>query len=197
MIYTYGLLKPKIMVIVSLFLLCALMFVPEVVFVRFVIDTEKRDGRYTEGRTRVFTAALEELPNFIMLGVGRKDFYGDWGRRTSFVKYTGAVSGAHNCFIQVALFWGLPGLITLICIVFQAYKFFPKVSHFDPLYLSLLGIAISTFLEMFVIHTLESKGFSILLGLIIGGSVWVWKNNKKVAIIPIVEEHRELRASSL
>jgi len=189
MIYAYGMLKSRIVIIASVFLFCAFLFIPEVVFVRFVVDTETKDGQYTEGRTRVISAALEELPNFIMTGVGIKNFYGDWGRMTSFAKQDGSISGAHNCFIQVAIFWGLPGLITLILIVFQTYKCFPKASNLDPLYLSLLGISTSTFFETFVVHTLESKSFSITLGLIIGSSMWVYRKNKKYFIVPLKDNN--------
>ncbi len=190
--YTYGILKPKIIIILSIFSFCALLFVPEVVFLRFIVNTEKTDGQHTDGRTRVFAAALEELPNYILIGVGKKDFYGNWGRRTSFAKSSGGISAAHNCFIQVALFWGLPGLIALVFIVWQSYKYFPKASNLDPLYLCVLGISISTLLEALVIHTLESKGFSIALGLIIGSSYWVWKKRKNHIIIQNTLENQNV-----
>ncbi len=117
-IYVHGMLKPKIIITGFILLFAVLILVPEAVLSRLAFNTEThRDNRYRDGRTRILVATYEHLPEYILLGVGKRHFFGEWGQRSGFHKHDERVSGAHNCFVQITIFWGLPALLGLFALV--------------------------------------------------------------------------------
>ena len=126
-----------------------------------------------EARTRVYSAGLEHLPEYVWTGVGFGNFWGPWGMSTDFSNGR-SVTGPHNSFIAVAIYWGLAGLFTMMLLVFQAYRCVPKRSAQDPLALCLLGIAVSIALFPMVMHVLSAKQFTLGLGLLVGARSWIW-----------------------
>ena len=82
------------------------------------------------------------------------------------------ILGAHNCFFQITIYWGIPGLLSFLAVVWQAYRCMPRVRPNDALTLALMAIAFSTFLFLFVMHNMYSKSFSLGLGLLIGARCW-------------------------
>ncbi|GJL66940.1 MAG: hypothetical protein NPIRA05_19110 [Nitrospirales bacterium] len=109
-----------------------------------------------------------------MTGVGVEDFYGKWGKTTKF--WDGAkVHGSHNSLAQITIFWGIPGLLAFSYLLWKAFRHIPRPCGKDPLRLCVLGISVSAFLELLVVHTLAGKEFSLALGMLIGGSQWLWR----------------------
>jgi O-antigen ligase len=156
---------------------CLLLWVPQAVFSRFTIPATSSDGA-TDARTKVYQAAWVHLPEYWLMGVGAGNFWeGPWGKHSEYVARRG-VQGAHNCFIQVAIYWGLPGLLSLLSVVYFAYKCLPKECGNDPLSLAVLGVAVALFGVMFVMHSLEFKGFSLGLGILVGVHHWIWPAGK-------------------
>jgi hypothetical protein len=122
----------------------------------------------------VYQAAWDHLPEYWLTGVGAGNFWnGSWGKQSEYYKMNGVV-GAHNCFIQVAIYWGLLGLLSLLSVVYYAYKCLPKECGSDPLRLAVLGVAVVLFSVMFVIHNLEFKAFTLGLGILVGAQHWIW-----------------------
>jgi O-antigen ligase len=150
-----------------------LIWVPNVVFSRLTFSTEADHGK-TEGRARIYLAAVEHFPEYAMTGVGAGNFWGPWGERSAYLQHNGLVYGAHNCFIQVMINWGLLALLTYLVIVWQAYRCLPRRCGADALSRCLLGIAVSLFLLMLVSHRLAAKEFSIGLGLLVAAHCWIW-----------------------
>jgi len=177
--YSYGIFKPKLLLALGILILGMSFLVPDVVFTRFQFSLDEKSAvAEDDGRSKLFTAAWKELPEYFFTGVGNSDFFGKWGRATDFWNsQKRAVVGPHNIFLITTVFWGLPGLLALLAIVWKAYQGFPKYGKGDRLGIFLLGISVATLLEACVIQTLESKQFSITLGLIVGGSLWVWQNS--------------------
>ena len=179
--YSFGIFRPKLIIAGGILLLGVFMLVPDIVFDRFKFSLEGDEvtGK-TESRARLYNAAFEELPDYIIAGVGKTDFYGEWGYSTEFWDSRNkVVVGPHNCFVITLVFWGLPGILTLLTMVLNAYRAFPKFAKGDPLGMFLLGISISTLLEACVVHTLSGKQYSLTLGLIVGSSLWIWKRKSK------------------
>ena len=147
---------------------------PHVVFTRLSFSTAASQGR-VEGRARVYTAAIDHFSEYSSWGVGSGNFWQTWGYDHGFNNGT-ITLGAHNCFFQVTIYWGLLGLAALIGVVWTAYLCLPKWYMRDELALCLFGIAISLFLWTFFVHTLYAKEFSIGLGLLVGARRWVWRS---------------------
>ena len=96
-----------------------------------------------------------------------------WRAQHRFTGRTGVV-GAHNCFFQVTIYWGLAGFLALLTVIWQAYRYCPKHCGNDTLALSLLGIVVSVGLMLLIVPNLYSKPFSLGLGLLVGARYWIW-----------------------
>ena len=152
---------------------CLLLWVPQAAFSRLTVPATSPDGT-TDARTKVYKAAWVHLPEYGLTGVGAGNFWeGPWGKHSEYFKRHG-VLGAHNCFIQITIYWGLPGLLSLLSVVYYAYKCLPKECGNDPLSLAVLGMVVALFGVMFVMHGLAFKGFSLGLGILIGAQHWIW-----------------------
>jgi hypothetical protein len=149
-----------------------IMWVPNVAYSRLSFSTESRSG-IQESRARIYTAAVQYLPEYGLAGVGAGNFWRLWGYNHGW-RGSESVVGAHNCFIQATLYWGILGLLALTFVVLQAYRCLPRGSGRDPLALALLGICVSLFLMMMETHVLYDKAFAVMLGLLIGSRRHIW-----------------------
>ena len=173
--YAHGILRPKAILLFGIFGIVVLVLVPDSAFQRFDFTTEKVKGEYVEGRARIYSATFNHLPEYILTGVGIKDFWGEWGRHSGFAKGDGiSVSGAHNCYMQITIYWGLAGLGALLAMMWQAYRSFPKPTVRDPLRLCLVGFTVAVLVWSLAVHTFYGKEFSIAIGLIVACSCWIW-----------------------
>lgn len=160
-----------------------LLWAPDLAFTRLSLSMTSSYYRepQADGRASVYAAVFEHLPEYVATGVGAGNFWGSWTYSKGF-----GGSGAHNCFVQVTIYWGLMGLLALIGVTWLAYRCIPKRCGSDALSLGLLGIAISSLLWMLVMHNLYAKEFSLGLGLLVGARSWIWPDG-------IVRSWRELR----
>jgi len=171
--YALGLKHGKAILIAVLLGGAVLAFVPQAVWSRMSFTFEAREGK-VEGRARVLNVAFDHLPEYVLTGVGAGNFYKDWGRKTELANQSGRVSGVHNCFLQVTMYWGILGLAALLHIYWQGYWCIPQHSRREPSSLSLLGIGASLLLYSMVIHNVYAKEFSVGLGLLAGAGQWIW-----------------------
>jgi O-antigen ligase len=153
---------------------CLLLWVPQAAFSRFTVSATAPDGT-TDARTRMYKAAWVHLPEYGLVGVGAGNFWeGPWGKHSEYSEGRRKPLGAHNCFIQIMIYWGLLGLLSLMSVVYYAYKCLPKECGNEPLSLAVLGMVVTLFGVMFVIHGLAFKGFSLGLGILVGAQYWIW-----------------------
>jgi hypothetical protein len=175
-VLAHGVRHARVLLIAAILAVGGLIWVPEAVFARLTLSREFHEG---EGgtRTRLYRAAIEHLPEYIVTGVGAGNFKGPWGEQTDFykAKYR-VVYGAHNAFIQIAIFWGLTGLLLLMGVVYLAYRCLPRRGSKDVLALCLYGIAVALLLKMMVSHGLASESNALGLGLLVGSHRWIWPN---------------------
>jgi hypothetical protein len=172
--FAYGVKHVRVLLIAAVLGVGGLIWVPEAVFARLTFTQELHEG---EGgsRTRIYKAAIDHLPEYILTGVGAGNFKGPWGEQTNFyTEKNRTVYGAHNTFIQITIFWGLTGLLMLTVVVYLAYRCLPRGKGKDVLVLCLYSIAVALLLKMMVSHGLASKGNALGLGLLVGGQRWIW-----------------------
>jgi len=159
------------------------MWVPDVIWSRMTFSTEVNEDGRQEGRARILTATLKHLPEYALTGVGAGNFYGPWGERSKFAKGN-KILGAHNVFFQVTIFWGVAGLLALIAVVWQVYRYVPRQIGGDALALCVVAIAVSLLLLSLAMHNLYAKEFSLGLGLIVGSSQWIWRKDMFKQVLP-------------
>jgi len=147
------------------------MWVPDVVWSRFTLS---RSHNSEETRVRIYKAAVEHFPEYAMAGVGAGNFWSAWGVHSNYQYGRHGVVGAHNVFIQVTIYWGMASLLALMAVVWQAYCCLPRHCGSDPLSLQLLGISVAALIMSLSMHSLYAKDFSLVLGLLVGASRWIW-----------------------
>jgi hypothetical protein len=171
-VFVYRGKRIKVLIMVAILGMGILTWVPDAAIIRLsssITPSYYRDK--ADGRAHIYTAAFEHLPEYMVTGVGAGNFWKWWGDANGF----GSV-GAHNCFLQVTIFWGVAGFFALLIVVWRAYRCLPKHCGADALSLCLLGIAVSLLLFMLVVHNLYDKQFSLGLGMLIGARRWIWPN---------------------
>lgn len=151
---------------------CVFALAPEAVFARLAFP--KLEGEKTEARVEVYAASIAHFPDYIVSGVGAGNFWGPWGRRSLFCWEDGGMHGAHNVFFQVAIYWGILGVLALCALLYYAYACLPRQIGVDALGLGLLGISIGLGLHLLVTHEVAFKGSSLGLGFLVGCQHWVW-----------------------
>src|SRR5205085_813295 len=115
---------------------------PEAAFKRMQLNPDS-GNEYVEGnmneeaRVRVFTGIIEGVNEFWLGGVGAGDYWKFWAFQHKIISTGGGVAatpvGAHNCYLQVWINWGLPGVIAFCILVFTAYKCLPRRSRHLPI----------------------------------------------------------------
>jgi O-Antigen ligase len=152
-----------------------LLLVPHAVIARLTVPSSTAYEDAADPRTILYNSAVAHLPEYWLVGVGAGNYWDHWGRRSGFILpgYHG-VSGAHNAFVQLAIYWGLPSLLSLLSIMYYAYKCLPKKCGDNPLSLAILGFAVTSFVTMGVVHGIYSKSYSLTLGILVGTQYWIW-----------------------
>jgi O-Antigen ligase len=173
--FAYGVRNVRVILVATALAVGTLIWIPEAVFSRLSFSTETSSGKM-EARARIYKAAIDHLPEYVLTGVGAGNFQGPWGMRTDFYLGRGrtVVHGAHNTFIQVTIFWGVAGLLAFILVIYLAYCCLPTGGGKDVLVLCLYGIGVSVLLQMMSGHGLANKEYSLVLGMLVGGQRWIW-----------------------
>lgn len=145
--------------------------IPGVVFQRMSVTEHG-------GRSKVYTGLKEHMSEYLVIGVGNGNYWSSWAAKNGIVSDSGNRLGAHNTFLQMTVNWGLPALIALLALIWQAYRCLPKGCAKDADALWIPAIATSILLMTFFTHTFYDKWISLGLGLLVGVSRWVWPSGK-------------------
>lgn len=184
----------KIILMVLVFGIGIVALVPDAVFSRLTFSTEKSRSGKMEARAYIYTAALETIDQYVLTGVGSGNFWESWGRHTKFLHPThGIVIGPHNSFIATTIYWGIPGLLSLLILIYQAYRCLPRRSGVDSLCLCLLGLSVSLVMNMMASHVLAAKAFSLGLGLLVGYRCWIWPKDHRQSVYLAKLQNRKRR----
>ncbi len=186
--FCYGIKHAKTILIAVVMLASITLFVPDVVWSRMTFSMEK-SPQNKDGRARVYIAAKEHLREYIISGVGA----GNFSKSLELRQRLSDGTGLHNGFLQVTVYWGFIGLLTLIAVVWQVWRIVPRGARNDELALCLLGISVTLLGLLMVIHNLYSKQFAMGLGLLVGARIWIWRDGK---VRSNAETSRSLRRDS-
>jgi hypothetical protein len=167
-ILAFGIVRMKAVMLMIFLGACLVSAVPNVVFSRM----DAAEG----SRRRIYTTALNQLPSYLVTGVGDGNYLTSWGYRHGFTseEFGGRTLGTHNAFLQVTVFWGIAALLPFLALVWQNYRCLPKQCRNDPLGLCLPPIAVSLLFYLLVSHTFYDKYYSLGLGLFAAARIWIW-----------------------
>lgn len=184
-LYAGGVKHGTAMVLVAILGLGTYMIVPDAVWSRMTYSTEQsRDGKM-EGRARIYTTALNRLPEYFLTGVGAGNYSLKWGFEKGFGRQHQGVSvvyGAHNSLLQITIFWGIGGLLMFLLILWCVYRSIPLHCARDELALALVGILVSLSLYLLQTHSFSDKWFGCGLGMLVGARRWIWPSGHVSAV---------------
>lgn len=190
LLYTHGFRQGKVLILACILGMGIYMLVPDVVWTRMVYSTEVREGGKMEARARLYTTALNRLPEYIVSGVGAGNFYQKWGVEKGFSLHEGSVTGAHNTLLQITIFWGVLGLSIFLLIIWFVYRSIPLRCGRDELSLALLGVIISFGPWLLTTHGFYEKLFAFGIGILIGAQQWIWPTGI-VSAVKVVDAQKE------
>lgn len=197
-LYAYGFRQAKALIIASILGMGIYIVVPDAVWSRMVYSTEAQDGKM-ESRARLYTTALNRLPEYIVTGVGAGNFWNKWGYENGFATPKGdnyELKGVHNSLLQITINWGVLGLLMFLCIIWCIYRTVPLRCGRDECSLALLGILVSVGLFLLQTHGFYAKQFSFSVGLLVGARQWIWPNGVVSAVEGSRYSSAPIRASS-
>ncbi len=170
--------KPVVAVRIFAVAVIAAVVIPHSVYARLQLVPDL-NGRQ-DPRIQVYDNAVKYLPDYILFGVGAGNFAAQWGVEHGFVKH-GNVLNTHNTFVQVAINWGLLGLLALLWAVYAMWKALPPDRPDPATAVVLKALALSLLILMFSSHTVYGKEVSLTVGMILGSRVWRIARPRKTA----------------
>jgi hypothetical protein len=174
-LYAHGARQGKGLIIAFILGLGLYAFVPDAVWSRMAFSTEKVGQN--ESRTRLYTTALDRLPEYIVSGIGAGNFYQKWGFEKGFARHREdgvIVQGVHNSLLQITIYWGVLGLVMFLWTVWFVYRSVPLHCGRDGLSLALVGILVALGLLLLQSHLFYSKSFALGVGMLVGARQGIW-----------------------
>lgn len=187
-LYAHGVRHAKTLILASILGMGIYIVVPDAVWSRMVYSTEMQDGKM-ESRAKLYTTAIDRLPEYIMAGVGSGNFWNKWGFEKGFARLKKdhyEIKGAHNAFLQITINWGILGLLMFLWLLWRVYRTVPLRCGRDECSLALLGIIVSVGLYLLQTHGYYAKQFTFSIGLLVGAQQWIWPTG----IVSAVKENR-------
>jgi len=182
-LYARGLRFGKELIIVCVLGMAIYMVVPQAFWSRMVFSTEVGTSGKMESRARLYTLAIDRLPEYIMAGVGAGNYAKEWAFRNGFARVKTTPDGrpievkryvAHNALLQLTIYWGILGLSTFLVIIWAVYRSIPLECGRDGLSLALLGIMVSLGAYMLYGTDFSDKVHALGVGMLVGARRWIW-----------------------
>lgn len=162
--------KPVVALRILAVAVVAAAVIPHSVYARLQLSPDL-NGR-TDPRVQVYDNATKYLPEYVVFGVGAGTFESHWALDHGFVKGR-SVLNSHNTFVQITIYWGLPGLLALLCVALAMWKALPP-DWVDPATsIVLKALAMSLLILLFVSDTVYGKEVSVTVGLLLGSRIWL------------------------
>jgi len=154
---------------------CLYAIAPAAVFERFK-TLDERPGT-SDPRQVIFKGVLEALPEFWLAGVGTSEYWSGWAVKQGIATRAHKPLGAHNSFFQVWIYWGLPGLLTFLALLYVLWRCLPNGRRRDVLALCLFGLTLALLIRLSFSHVFFVKDFAAVTGLLAGGHLWIWPSH--------------------
>ncbi len=164
---------PSIILLIFLFVA-----VPDVVWVRLGSILRFAELQETDSRTKVYTAVLNNIDQYALTGIGAGNYWHGWAVAAGITNRftTDVAMAAHNAFFQLWIYWGLPGLISFLLLIYLFWTALDRNISGDRRK-SCLYIFMAMIPMIFLFyHSFYHKSFSIGLGMLLGSRFWDFFN---------------------
>ncbi len=120
-------LKPLIVPIL-IFTVAVILIVPDVVWVRIGYIAQIGEIHGEDSRTKLYQAILNNIDQYFLTGVGSGHYWKGWAVNAGITNINDVYvpMAPHNAFFQVWIFWGLPGLLSFLYMMYIFSKALKK-----------------------------------------------------------------------
>jgi hypothetical protein len=166
----------SVLVLVAALAVTFYLFVPQVSLARFAKTSFTTKRGKEETRWALYRLVESKLPDHLQAGVGFGNFEQSWGLANGFAHpdpaATTKVIGAHNVWLQLLIYWGVPGLLAFSYFVWKVYACLPRRCGDDEIALALMGLGCSLLCQTLTTHSFYSKELALTVGLFLGAAIW-------------------------
>lgn len=151
-----------------------LVAIPEVIWVRIFSFLHLTELQETDSRTKIFSAILTNFPRYFLDGVGAGNYWQGWAVHAGISnRFTSDIAiAAHNAYLQVWIYWGLPGILSFLTLIYTFSKALDRRIPGDYRKAALYIFVMMIPLIFIFYHSFYHKSFSIGLGMLIGTRFW-------------------------
>jgi O-antigen ligase len=180
-------IKIKRWLVPSLLLaLLLLIAVPDVVWVRLFSIANFSELQQDDSRAKGYEAVLNSIDQYFLTGVGSGNYWNRWavGAGITSIRETNVALAAHNAFLQIWMYWGLPALISFFILMYVYAKgLYTDLS--DNTQKACIYIFIVTIPLIFLFYpSFYNKTFAVGIGMLVGARFWNIYTEKEETILP-------------
>ncbi|REJ83274.1 MAG: O-antigen ligase domain-containing protein [Bacteroidetes bacterium] len=162
--------------LVPLSLLCIVLFfaVPAVVWERLASMVRISELQEVDSRSRILAGIVNNVHQFWLTGIGSGNYWEGWAVSSGITNRftTDEAMAAHNAFLQVWIYWGLPGLTAFLFLIWVFYSAVDKKIKGDRQKSALYVFVLMIPVIFLFYHSFYHKSFSIGLGMVLGARFW-------------------------
>lgn len=154
------------------------LWVPNAAFARLTFGSHQVNE---DSRERIYINAFETSEEYLPFGIGFGNYWSSWALKNGFSAHVDGELipiGAHNVPLQFLICAGIPAVIVLLLLVWVLIKSMPR-GELDRDALATYGLAVAASLLLLVTHQFYDKSFSQIIGVFIGGSLWIWPQRER------------------
>ena len=182
-LYNHGIRYGKGLIITCVLGMALYALIPDAFWSRMMYTTDVGKSGKMEARARLYTLALNRLPEYIVAGVGAGNYSKKWAFDRGFAKVKMSADGkiiamklyvVHSALLQLTIYWGILGLSTFLLIIWCVYRSIPLQCGRDELSLALLGVMVSLGAYLLYGTDFSDKTHAFGVGMLIGARRWIW-----------------------
>ena len=160
---------PLIILIVTLILV-----VPDVVWIRIGSITRLGEIRGEDSRAKLYQAIIRNIDQYLITGVGSGHYWKSWAVKAGITNINDVYvpMAPHNAFFQVWIYWGLPGFLSFLFMMFTFSKALNKNILNDSQKASIYIFMVIIPVVFLFYSNFYHKAFAVGAGLMLATRYW-------------------------
>lgn len=149
-------------------------FIPQVVWERIVSTLNFTEIREVDSRARLYTAMFRHFKDYFFDGVGMGNYWKSWAVASGITNISSyhEAKPIHSAFFQVWIYWGLPGIISFLLMLYIFSRALKRNSldnrQITGIYIFIVVIPVILLFYPMIYH----KAFAVGTGLMLATKFW-------------------------
>ena len=166
-------LKPFLIPVV-VFTIALALIVPDVVWVRIGSIARLGEIRGEDSRAKLYQAILGNIDQYLFTGVGSGYYWKSWAVKAGITNINDVYvpMAPHNAFFQVWIYWGLPGFLSFLFMMYTFSKALNKRIYKDRQKASIYIFMVIIPVVFLFYSSFYHKAFAVGVGLLLASRYW-------------------------